>query len=378
MLAHRRVRSNSSGDPASGDLLAWYDRQRRDLPWRAKLGERPDPYRVWLSEIMLQQTTVAVVRGYYGRFLDRFPTLAALAAAPEAEVMQAWAGLGYYSRARHLHACARRLVEDFGARFPADEGVLRSLPGIGAYTAAAVAAIAFNRAVAAVDGNVERVLSRLYAVDEPLPKAKPVLRALAQALVPADRPGDFAQALMDLGATICTPRRPACALCPWASACRARAAGTQATYPHKAARRNGEGRRGAAFVIRRADGALLLRTRPAKGLLGGMAEVPGTAWSSSFRLVGALAEAPLAAAWQRLPGAVDHGFTHFPLRLAVWIARVPQGTSAPDDCRWTPADRLADEALPSLMRKVIEKALGAPADAAALQSTTGDGAAGQD
>ncbi|MFL5235780.1 MAG: A/G-specific adenine glycosylase, partial [Microvirga sp.] len=270
--------------PEAGELLAWYDRHRRDLPWRAKAGVPPDPYRVWLSEIMLQQTTVAAVKPFYERFLQRFPTVARLAEAPVEEVMQAWAGLGYYSRARNLHACAKAVAEGHGGRFPDTEAGLRRLPGIGAYTAAAIAAIAFDRPAAAVDGNVERVVSRLFLVETPLPKAKPAIRDLAEALVPAGRPGDFAQALMDLGATICTPKRPACALCPWMRPCRARAEGLQEAFPRKTPKAEGAVRRGAVFVALRADGAVLLRTRPPEGLLGGMAEPPTSAWAPDYDL----------------------------------------------------------------------------------------------
>lgn len=346
--------------PAAAALLAWYDRHRRDLPWRARPGERPDPYRVWLSEIMLQQTTVTAVKPYYERFLDRFPSVEALAAAPQEAVMQAWAGLGYYSRARNLHACAQAVVERFGGRFPADEDALRSLPGIGAYTAGAVAAIAFDRPAVAVDGNVERVMTRLHAVEEALPRAKPRIRALTEVLVPADRPGDFAQALMDLGATICTPKRPACVLCPWAAPCRARAEGTAGTFPRKERKTEGQLRRGAAFVALRADGAVLLRTRPPKGLLGGMAEVPGSAWSADFDAAAAAAQAPLPGDWRALPGVVRHVFTHFPLELTVLVARVPLATAAPAPMRWVPGDALAGEALPNVMRKVLAHALAGP------------------
>ncbi|MFL4987837.1 MAG: A/G-specific adenine glycosylase, partial [Microvirga sp.] len=288
--------------PEAGELLAWYDRHRRDLPWRAKAGVPPDPYRVWLSEIMLQQTTVAAVKPFYERFLQRFPTVARLAEAPVEEVMQAWAGLGYYSRARNLHACAKAVAEGHGGRFPDTEAGLRRLPGIGAYTAAAIAAIAFDRPAAAVDGNVERVVSRLFLVETPLPKAKPAIRDLAEALVPAGRPGDFAQALMDLGATICTPKRPACALCPWMRPCRARAEELQEAFPRKTPKAEGAVRRGAAFVALRADGAVLLRTRPPEGLLGGMAEPPTSAWAPDYDLARAMLDAPLDARWTRLPG----------------------------------------------------------------------------
>ncbi len=343
-------------DPES--LLAWYDRHRRELPWRARPGEIPNPYRVWLSEIMLQQTTVAAVKPFYVDFLERFPTVEALASAPTDSVMQAWAGLGYYSRARNLHACAKAVVEKFGGRFPSTEADLLTLPGIGAYTAAAVAAIAFNEKAAAVDGNVERVISRLYMVEEPLPKAKPVIRGLTEELVPADRPGDFAQAIMDLGATICTPKRPACALCPWMVPCRARAEGLQEAFPKKQKKEAGQLRRGAAFVVLRADDTILLRTRPPQGLLGGMAEPPTSSWEPDYEPSRAVLDAPIEARWQRLPGTVRHVFTHFPLELTVLFARVPKGTPAPDEMRWTPRLQLNEEALPGAMKKVLAHALG--------------------
>ena len=338
-------------------LLAWYDRHRRDLPWRAGPGQVADPYRVWLSEVMLQQTTVAAVRPFFARFLARFPTVEALAQAPSEAVMQAWAGLGYYSRARNLHACAKAVVDAHGGQFPRTEAALRALPGIGAYTAAAVAAIAFDAPAAAVDGNVERVMARLFLVEEPLPGAKPRLRALTQALVPSRRAGDFAQALMDLGATICTPKRPACALCPFTAGCRARAAGLQETLPRKAAKPERPLRRGAAFVALRADAAVLVRTRPLSGLLGGMVEAPTSAWSADYDPAGALGDAPLEARWRRLPGRVRHTFTHFPLELTVFLAHVPAGAVAPEGMRWTEVRALAGEAVPNVMRKVFAHAL---------------------
>jgi A/G-specific adenine glycosylase len=344
--------------PDPRDLLAWYARHRRDLPWRAKPGERPDPYRVWLSEVMLQQTTVAAVKPYYERFLARFPTVGALAEAPVEEVMQAWAGLGYYSRARNLHACAKAVAEEHGGRFPDTEDGLRRLPGIGAYTAAAIAAIAFGRPAAAVDGNVERVISRLFLIEEPLPRAKPATRALVEGLVPRDSPGDFAQALMDLGATICTPKRPGCGTCPWVDPCRARATGLQETLPPKEPKAEGELRRGAAFVALRADDSVLLRTRPPRGLLGGMSEPPTSDWSADYDLAKAMLDAPLDAGWRRQPGVVKHTFTHFPLELTVFFAKVPAGTPAPAGSRWQPRQTLAGEALPGVMRKVLAHALG--------------------
>jgi A/G-specific adenine glycosylase len=319
---------------------------------------------VWLSEIMLQQTTVAAVAPFFARFLDRFPAVEDLAAAPSEAVMGAWAGLGYYSRARNLHACAKAVVERHGGRFPASEDALRALPGIGDYTAAAVAAIAFGIPAAPVDGNIERVMSRVFTVEEPLPKAKPAIKAHVAGLVPPDRPGDFAQALMDLGATICTPKRPACALCPWMAPCRARAQGLQETFPRKTPKREGERRRGAAFVALRNDGAVLLRTREPKGLLGGMAEVPTSDWLADYDVGKAVLDAPLDARWQRLPGHVRHVFTHFPLELTVCFARVPTGTPAPEGMRWTPRAALDEEPLPNLMRKVISHALDLPTPAA--------------
>jgi A/G-specific adenine glycosylase len=350
--------ARGAAKPESADLLAWYDRHRRALPWRALPGEAPEPYRVWLSEIMLQQTTVAAVKPFFQRFLERFPTVEALAEAPADSVMQAWAGLGYYSRARNLHACAKAVVERHGGRFPDREAELRRLPGVGAYTAAAVAAIAFGQPAAAVDGNVERVVARLFRIEEPLPKAKPAIRQLTEAMVPPDRPGDFAQALMDLGATLCTPKRPACALCPWMAPCRARAEGLQETYPRKLKKVEGQLRRGAAFVVLRKDDGVLLRTRPPKGLLGGMAEVPTSAWEADYDPARAMLDAPLEARWKRLPGTVRHVFTHFPLELTVFYAAVSRDTAAPDGMRWTPRLRLAQEALPGAMRKVLAHALG--------------------
>ncbi|GJE16781.1 A/G-specific adenine glycosylase [Methylobacterium marchantiae] len=341
--------------PQAADLLTWYDRHRRVLPWRALPGEAPDPYRVWLSEVMLQQTTIAAVKPYFQRFLERFPSVEALATAPEESVMSAWAGLGYYSRARNLHACAKAVAE--AGAFPDTLDGLRKLPGIGAYTAGAIAAIAFDRQEAAVDGNVERVVTRLFAVETPIPAARPEIRRLTQGLVPAARPGDFAQSLMDLGSTICTPKRPACALCPWMAPCEARALGLQETFPRKIKKAKGVGRFGAAFVaIRSGDEAVLLRTRPPEGLLGAMAEPPTSAWESDYEIAQALLDAPLDARWKRLPGVVRHVFTHFPLELTVFVARVGLATEAPAGMRFTPRRDLDEEPLPGVMKKVLAHA----------------------
>src|SRR5262249_55140958 len=285
--------------PQAADLLAWYDRYRRVLPWRARHGERSDPYRVWLSETMLQQTTVKAVAPYYARFLARWPDLNALAAASLDEVLAVLAGVGYYARAPHMPACAPVLVERNGGQFPASAQALRELPGIGAYTAAAIAAIAFDQAATPVDGNIERVIARLYALATPLPAGKSDIVRQARALTPAGRTGDFAQALMDLGATICTPKRPACGLCPWHSPCAAHARGEAELFPRRVPRREAKLRRGAAFVARRSDDCVLLRTRPARGLLGGMAEVPTTAWLVDFDDSKALAEAPRVGASEK-------------------------------------------------------------------------------
>ena len=356
-LAAAAARTSAGSGPER--LLAWYDRHRRDLPWRAPPGAAPDPYRVWLSEIMLQQTRTETVARYYAHFLARFPTVERLAAAKLADVLKAWAGLGYYARARNLHACARAVVARHVGRLPASEEALRALPGIGAYTAAAIAAIAFGRKAAPVDGNVERVLARRYAVATPLPAAKPELRGLAEALTPAARAGDFAQAMMDLGATICTPKRPGCLLCPWGDCCEARRRGEAEHFPRRVPTAEGRLRRGAAFVALRADGAILLRPRPPRGLLGGMTEVPTTAWSADFDPRRALREAPQLSPrlkWRRLPGVVRHVFTHFPLELEVYVARLAKGVRAPKGARFVKLTKLAEEALPSLMRKVVAHA----------------------
>eukprot|EP00903_Cladosiphon_okamuranus_P001100 g1098.t1 len=293
---------------SSNSLLVWYDRHARTLPWRVspadrKLGEVPDPYRVWLSEIMLQQTTVAAVKAYFEKFVLLWPTVEDLAAASEEEVMKAWAGLGYYSRARNLKKCAETVAANHGGRFPEDEGELLNLPGIGPYTAAAIATIAFDRHAAVVDGNVERVLSRLFRIETPLPEAKPDIKGKMAELTPLDRPGDFAQAVMDLGATICTPKKPACGLCPWREICEVQSSDLAETLPRKAPKKEKPTRYGAAFVAVDAEtGAVLLRRRPPRGLLGGMTEVPGTDWSEGFDPDDALDHAPFSADWRKRAG----------------------------------------------------------------------------
>lgn len=336
-------------------LLAWYDVQARVLAWRVApadraAGLRPDPYRVWLSEIMLQQTTVAAVGPYFARFLDRFATVEALAVAPQDEVLGLWAGLGYYARARNLHACAKMVAGPLGGRFPETEEGLRALPGVGAYTAAAVAAIAFDQPANVVDGNVERVMSRLFAVETPLPSAKAELARLAADFVTADRPGDWAQALMDLGATVCAPRSPACHLCPLQAYCAAFAMGAPETFPRKTAKPAKPQRFGACFVL--TDGqSVLLRRRPDKGLLAAMLEPPGTDWRDRpFSAAEALAQAPAAVRWEQA-GRVRHVFTHFALELTVYRA----SGAAPG---MIPRAALGEAALPTLFRKVLALGLG--------------------
>ncbi len=340
-------------EPKTDRLLAWYDRHRRALPWRALPGEKPDPYHVWLSEIMLQQTTVATVGGYYRKFLERWPTVEALAEAPREDVLKAWAGLGYYARARNLHACARVVTEEFGGRFPDSEEGLRALPGIGPYTAGAIAAIAFDRRTAAVDGNVERVMARLYAIETPLPDAKPEIRERTLDLVPDRRSGDFAQALMDLGATICTPKRLNCMICPWTEDCAGRRTGIADGLPRRKEKAGRPRRKGVTFWVEREDGAVLLRQRPDKGLLGGMMEVPSTEWTSGGSS-DPEAEAPFEAAWRRTGRKIEHTFTHFHLELEIWTARVPRSAGIPDQAsRWVVKRDLHGEALPSVMRKIV-------------------------
>ena len=314
----------------------------------------PDPYRVWLSEVMLQQTGVTTVKPYFEEFVARWPTVQALADAAREDVLKAWAGLGYYSRARNLKACAEVVAREHGGAFPANVEGLRTLPGIGEYTAAAIAAIAFDVPAAVVDANIERVIARVFAIETPLPAAKKEMRARQAELTPQLRAGDYAQAMMDLGAAICTPRKPACGLCPLSDGCAARAEGRQEEYPVRAARTERPTRRGAAFVAVRVDGAVLLRARPDRGLLGGMTEVPGTTWSADY--VPSAADGPFPADW-RAAGEVVHVFTHFRLELNVFCARVGIVKKAPPGSRWAAAADLPGEALPSVMKKAIEAAL---------------------
>jgi A/G-specific adenine glycosylase len=322
---------------AAKALLCWYVVDKRRLPWRAEAGEGADPYRVWLSEVMLQQTTVAAVKPYFETFTARWPTVEALAEADDADVMAAWAGLGYYARARNLLACARAVAGEYGGSFPDNEEGLRTLPGIGAYTAAAIAAIAFGKRAVVVDGNVERVIARLHALKEPLPQARPRIRALVDAMTPEDGAGDFAQAMMDLGATICTPRSPACGLCPVRTWCRSRAEGRPELYPVKAPKAVRPHRLGKAYWLEHAGEVLLVR-RPASGLLGGMLALPE--------------EPPASSDWEAA-GAVEHVFTHFSLTMALFCAEVrerPEGI-------WHPVGTIAEAGLPTLFAKLAARGL---------------------
>jgi A/G-specific adenine glycosylase len=333
-------------------LLDWYDRHARTLPWRtgpaARVdGVKPDPYRVWLSEVMLQQTTTAHAAPYFDAFTTRWPTVSDLAATEDGALMAAWAGLGYYARARNLLACARAVASEYGGVFPDTEAGLRALPGVGAYTAAAVAAIAFDRPTNVVDGNVERVMSRLYAVETPLPSAKPELARLAGRLVAEDRPGDWAQALMDLGATVCTPKSPRCLICPLIKDCAAYDAGAPETFPRKAAKAERPHRQGIAYVLRR-DNAVALVRRPPKGLLGGMLGLPTSAWT-----VEATSPTPPVSTVWRNAGAVEHVFTHFSLTLTVMVG---EGVDFEDGI-WM-AEQEARTALPTLFKKALDRALG--------------------
>jgi A/G-specific adenine glycosylase len=391
-----KVKKSSAGAGLSEKLLAWYDIHRRVLPWRAGKGRRADPYRVWLSEIMLQQTTVQAVGNYYRKFLARWPTVADLAQARQDDVLAAWAGLGYYARARNLHAAAKMVAQEMAGKFPTTAEGLRALPGVGGYTSAAIAAIAYDEKQAAMDANAERVIARLYAVDTPMPKAKTELHRLCAALVPG-RAGDFAQALMDLGSAICTPKRPACGNCPWSDECLARKRGIQETLPVKAPKVARPLKRGAAFVALDGDGAVLLMKRPDKGLLASMLQPPLGPWTESFpSSARALEQAPFAAKWKKRPGIVRHGFTHFELEVEVYVAEVgghprchprpsaatrregkgtqvstPTGPkqlgSLPLSCvdthgspgmtSWVRPEELRSVALPTVMRKIVEHGL---------------------
>lgn len=335
----------------SAHLLDHYDRHRRVLPWRALPGEAVDPYHIWLSEIMLQQTTAAAVAPRYARFLQRWPNLADLARADKADVMAEWAGLGYYSRARNLIACARKVMSEHGGRFPEDEATLRKLPGIGDYTAAAITAIAFGRRAVVVDANIERVVARLFAIDEPMPQAKKAIRAATDSITPDQRAGDFAQALMDLGSGICTVRGPQCLICPLAQFCDARASGTPEAYPVKAAKKAKPERRGTVYWIER-DGAVALVTRPPRGMLGGMRALPDDGWRAGED---GNAAPPIAANWHVMKDAVRHGFTHFTVTIDLALCMDARADMLRAD--YWPITRLDEAGLPTLFMKAAARAM---------------------
>jgi A/G-specific adenine glycosylase len=342
--------------PLASKLLSWYDNHRRNLPWRAAPGAVKPAYHVWLSEIMLQQTTVATVIPYFEAFLKRWPNIEALARAELDEVLHAWQGLGYYARARNLHRCAQAVATEFGGVFPATEAELLQLPGIGPYTAAAIAAIAFDQPASPMDGNIERVVARLRRVETELPAAKKELKLLVAALTPTERPGDFAQAMMDLGATVCTPRNPTCAVCPWRDECQGRIAGIAETLPRKMPKKARPTRHGVTFWLIRDDGALFMRRRPEQGLLGGLMEFPGTEWTDkTWTRKNALVHAPTDQDWRQLPGRVEHTFTHFHLVLKVMVARLDGANPLNGD--WYKVDESRTIALSTWMKKVAHHAL---------------------
>ena len=340
------------------NLLDWYDGNARKLPWRiepaeSKSGVLPDPYHIWLSEVMLQQTTVAAVKDYFAKFITLWPTVNDLARASQDDVMKAWAGLGYYSRARNLKKCADYVAHELNGQFPETQDGLLKLPGVGPYTSAAISTIAFQNKAPVVDGNIERVVTRYTANATPLPDAKKDCAEFVDVEMPQTRPGDFAQAMMDLGATVCTPRNPVCALCPVQTGCKSHQAGTMMSFPVKAPKKTKPHRKGAAFVLQRPDGAIWLRKRPDKGLLAGMSEVPTTDWTARADGNIGAASAPSEADWVS-KGTINHVFTHFHLELEVWQA-VGQ---APDNHGWwADRDKVNSEALPTVMKKVISAAV---------------------
>ena len=355
VLGNRRLKATGKAvipmSSISAKLLRWYDANRRELPWRVAPGEDVDPYRVWVSEIMLQQTTVATITSYFGNFVARWPTIEKLAEASLDEILHAWQGLGYYSRAHNLHKCAREVVANWGGTFPRDEAYLRSLTGIGPYTAAAISAIAYGHKATPVDGNVERVMARLHAVETPLPKAKLEIRHLAESLTPEQRAGDFAQAMMDLGALVCRPKAPNCSACPLKTTCLGRKGGDAARFPVRRPKKPRPTRYGTLFWLVREDGAVSVRRRPEKGLLGGMMEFPSTPWSE-VRSVPSIAadHAPVNADWLPLDGTVEHVFTHFRLVLEICTASVAK--ACPENVQWCRPSDFDGLALPTVMKKV--------------------------
>ena len=332
-------------------LLDWYDLNQRQFPWRASPGETADVYRVWLSEIMLQQTTTSTVRGYFRAFIRRWPKIEDLAAVDLDEVLHAWQGLGYYARARNLHKCAKLIVTEYGGKFPETEVSLVKLPGIGSYTAAAIASIAFDQVATPVDGNVERVTARLHRISAPLPGAKGVLKKKAAEFTPSKRCGDYAQAVMDLGATICTPKKPTCKLCPWSDICKAYSSGDMEKYPVRSPKKPKPLRYGTVYFLQNKNGHVLIRRREERGLLGGMMEFPSTDWlEERWKIDDSIKSAPVAADWQILSGTVRHSFTHFQLELRILKGVI--GDIKNIDGVWCELENLDSYALPTVMKKV--------------------------
>ncbi len=338
-------------------LLDWFDANRRDLPWRARPNETPNPYYVWLSEIMLQQTTVPTVIPYFGNFVARWSTFSDLANSDLDEILHAWQGLGYYARARNLHKCAGVIASQLNGELPDTEDALLKLPGIGAYTSAAIAAIAFQKPSVPVDGNIERVIARLHALEQPAKTIRLEIANLARKMLPPDRPGDFAQAMMDLGSSVCRPKSADCSACPWQSGCKSALSGDWAKYPVKTPKPIKPVRRGTAFWLVRDDGAIFLRRRPEKGLLGGMAEVPSTVWrEEAWPIDEALNWSPGGKNWNQLPGTVKHTFTHFHLQITVLVGQADH--ALPNDGYWSKPAQFGDYALPTIMKKIAAHAIG--------------------
>jgi A/G-specific adenine glycosylase len=336
-------------------VLSWYDGAARDLPWRSRGVCLSEPYHVWLSEVMLQQTTVQTVIPYFNLFLELWPTVDSLARADLDDILHAWQGLGYYARARNLHKCAIIIAYEYGGDFPRAESQLLKLPGVGPYTAAAIAAIAFNIRTVPVDGNIERVISRLHSIKEPVRQSKDQIRALVTKIMPKYRPGDFAQALMDLGATVCRPKSPKCEICPWAMSCTALKSGLQELYPVKLPKKNKPTRHGVAFWLQNSNHNIWMRKRPPWGLLGGMIEVPSTDWREEPWTEAEIWEqAPSNSKWSIREGLITHTFTHFHLQITVWAGLTSTNTNA--DGFWSAPNQLSELALPTLMKKIVSHA----------------------
>ena len=350
----------SAKQPIAPPLLRWYDQNRRSLPWRAIAGGKPNPYHVWLSEIMLQQTTVPTVKNYFQHFIAKWPSVADLANASLDDVLHAWQGLGYYARARNLYKAAQIIRDEHNGLIPSSHADLLALPGIGPYTAGAIAAIAFNKPHAAVDANIERVMARLYAIKTPIKQAKKKLYQLVEQELPTKRPGDFLQALMDLGSSICTIDQPSCARCPLQAPCKANAQNIASHLPVKTRKAQKPVRRGLLYVVFNRKGEILLRRRPEKGMLGGMMELPGTAWDQKEYSKNTLLNPPHSTKWQKLHGRVRHSFTHYDLELTIYKTKSDKKLFPASI--WVAPDLLSQYALPTLFKKALRQILVSSAD----------------